>query len=244
MAVLCAAVAASAQCTPNQLYADSVYGVWPDTTQNFPPGNVGVFYTDTLNLLVPEDAGLINEAFAGFVIDSVALEDIAGLPDGLSVACNSQTGAPCTFLPSQVGCGLIEGTPTTEGTHEMTVNVLAYTTFFGNVIPVPQSFTGYRIVVGPDNVGINALSAVNGKLRNTPNPFVDRTTIEFSLPRAAAARVRVYSLVGEQVWSTTVQGKQGMNSVHFDAGSLESGAYLYKVESAGRSWTNRMVINR
>ncbi len=62
--VVLASFSASAQCTPNQLYADSVYGVWPDTTENFMSGVVNMFYSDTLNILVPTDAGLIDPNFA------------------------------------------------------------------------------------------------------------------------------------------------------------------------------------
>ena len=44
------AAAANGQCTPNQLYADSIYGVWPDTTENFASGVLNSFYSDTLNI--------------------------------------------------------------------------------------------------------------------------------------------------------------------------------------------------
>ncbi|MBL0045022.1 MAG: hypothetical protein IPP33_11695 [Flavobacteriales bacterium] len=46
--------ATNAQCSPNRLYADSVYGVWPDTLETSSSGMVSVFYSDTLNVLVPE----------------------------------------------------------------------------------------------------------------------------------------------------------------------------------------------
>jgi hypothetical protein len=42
-------------CSPstNPNYADSVYGVWPDTTTNFPPATQNVFYSTNLNFKVP-----------------------------------------------------------------------------------------------------------------------------------------------------------------------------------------------
>ncbi len=236
---------ASAQCTPDQLYADSVYGVWPDTTENFANGMVNVFYTDTLNILVPSDAGLINTLYAGYAIDSVALNDVTNLPAGLSVTCNSQTNAPCTFLPNQVGCGLIEGMPTTAGTYDLTVNVTAYAVVFGFTVPVPQSFAGYTITVLPGGTGVNELGAITlDQVRTIPNPAQQRTNMEFMLNRAATARVKVFNLVGEQLWKHTVEGKQGLNTVPFDASELENGIYLYKVEAAGRTFTGRMVISR
>ena len=236
------AAAANGQCTPNQLYADSIYGVWPDTTENFASGVLNSFYSDTLNILVPMDAGLVDPNFAGINIDSVALTGVDNLPPGLSVTCNSQTAAECTFLTSQLGCGLIEGTPTTAGIYEMTINVLAYA--LGGFAQVPQSFSGYRIIIAEDNSGLPAISAVKPlDVRAVPNPAIGGTTFMYNLARATKARLQVYNLVGEKLWDRTVAGKQGANTLAFDAAQLESGVYLYTVEAGGHTYTSRLVVN-
>lgn len=230
------------QCVPNQLYADSVYGVWPDTTENFAPGVLNVFYSDTLNILVPMDAGLVNPDFSGINIDSVALTGVDNLPPGLAVICNSQTGAACTFLTDQLGCGLIEGTPTAAGVYDMTINVLAYA--LGGFAQVEQSFVGYRIVIAEDNAGLHTI-AVNkpSDVRAIPNPVIGSTTFTFNLARATKARIQVFNLVGEKLWDRTVAGKQGVNAQTFDAAELESGVYLYTVEAGGHTFTSRLVVN-
>lgn len=233
---------AMGQCVPNQLYADSVYGVWPDTTENFAPGVLNVFYSDTLNILVPSDAGLVDPDFSGVTIDSVALVSVDGLPAGLSVNCNSQTAAPCTFLSNQLGCGLIEGTPTTAGVYDITINVIAYA--FAGFVQVEQPFSGYQIVIAEDNSGLLALSSVKPMdVRAVPNPAVGNTSFLFNLSRSAKARVQVFNLVGEKLWDRSVAGKQGTNSVNFDVTDLESGVYLYTVEAAGHTHTGRLVVN-
>ena len=43
----------NAQCTPNPQYADSAYGVWPDTSTNFVSGAVGVAYAQVLDFKLP-----------------------------------------------------------------------------------------------------------------------------------------------------------------------------------------------
>ncbi len=230
------------QCVPNQLYADSIYGVWPDTTENFVGGLLNVFYSDTLNILVPSEAGLIDPEYEGVTIDSVALLSVDNLPAGLAVNCNSQTSAPCTFITGQLGCGLIEGTPTTAGTYEMTLNVRAYA--FGGFIQVDQPFGGYRIIVAEDNSGLHAVSAIKPlDVRAVPNPTIGATSFMFNLPRASKARVQVFNLVGEKLWDRSVSGKQGTNTIAFDAGELESGVYLYSVEAGGHTYTSRLVVN-
>ena len=129
-------------CTPNPLYTDSIFGIWPDTTDNLASGMVGVAYFQDINLIVPQDAGLIDSQFAGIMLDSVQLTGLTGLPPGLSYACASQTGGACTYLTGVLGCAVITGNPTTAGEYPLTIDVTAYTTFFGSPVPVPQSVSG------------------------------------------------------------------------------------------------------
>lgn len=240
-----AAAAAAQPCTPNPLYADSVFGVWPDTTENFASGMVGVPYSQDLNLLIPLNAQDINPSFPAVTIDSVVFNGITGLPPGLAVACASQTPAPCTYLPSVLGCGVIQGTPTQAGDYPLTIDVTGYFTLFGSAVPYPLSFGGYRIIISEDDTGIDTAhpAALSG-VRSIPNPFGSRTSIEFDLDRAGEVRVRVFTLLGDELWSLRTSGKAGRNRVGFDAGSLAEGVYLYKVESGRTSFTGRMMVSR
>jgi len=242
-AAVLSAFGAAAQCVPNPQYADSVYGVWPDTTENFAHGYIGTFYSDTLQMLVPQDASLVDEsAPPGLLIDSIALDSISGLPDGFYVNCNSQTGAPCTYLTGVVGCGLIEGTTNLAGTYELTIHVTAYV-YVGIVVPYPVAFTGYRIVMQePDGIpDVAVLQPLD--VSAVPNPTTTATSINFGLPRAAQTRVQVFNMVGSKLWDRTVQGKAGSNSVRFDTGALENGVYLYTVDAGSNTFTGRLVVN-
>lgn len=241
-----AALSASAQCTPNQLYADSVYGVWPDTTENFADGMVGVFYSDTLQILVPSDASLVDPSLPSFVtIDSVAMTGVSGLPPGITVNCNSQTSASCTYLPNQVGCGLLEGTPTEAGTFNLVIEVIGYANLLGSTQEAPLTFPGYSITIAPNTVGVNEVQVHgSGDVRTVPNPFAERTMIIFNLGAPTAATVTVYNLVGKQIWQEAVKGKLGVNRVPFAMDGLENGIYLYHVETLHGTFTGRMVVTR
>jgi hypothetical protein len=209
------------------------------------PATVNVPYHQELNLIVPHLATEINPTYPNYPIDSIVFNGVtAGLPPGLTVACNSQTAAPCTYLPAQLGCGVIQGTPTQMGTFNMTLTVTGYFTAFGTAVPYPISFTGYRIVVG-EPAGINELAPIGlAGVRTVPNPFASRTFIEFQLARASDARVRVFNLLGDELWNQRVQGKAGLNRVPFEASQLQEGVYLYKVETGREAFTGRMMLSR
>lgn len=243
-AIVLLGAAANAQCTPDPLYADSVFGVWPDTTTDFRSGVLNTFYSDTLNMIIPSNAQDISMDYPDIQIDSVQLVNITGLPPGLSVVCNSQTVASCSYLPETLGCGLIEGIPTVAGTYPLTINVNVWFLF---LFPqsLPQDFTGYQIVINEDNVGVpfNSATAL-ANVRNVPNPFNARTTIEFSVAHTGDAKVRVYNMVGEEIWNQKVVAKAGQNKVLFEGSDLPAGVYLYKVDCGNETYTGRMALQR
>lgn len=237
-------VQAFAQCTPNPLYNDSLFGAWPDTTENFPPGVVNMFYTDTLNLLLPLDGGDVDPQFAGQMLDSVSLQSITGLPPGLTTYCNSQTGGACTFLAAQLGCVLLEGTPTQIGTYPITISVTAYTSFLGVAIPVPYSFSGYEIVIS-GGVGINEQQLqLFQNVKNVPNPFSTETEIRFELAKASTVSVKVFDLLGQEVFTAQDNFSKGANALKINGAEFEQGIYIYQLNAAGKSHVGRMVLDR
>ncbi|GEM_PF-6802961 len=78
---------------------------------------------------------------------------------------------------------------------------------------------------------------------NYPNPFNPSTTIKYALPKAAEVQLTVYNLLGRQV-RTLVNGSQkaGYHRVQFDAASLTSGIYFYRIEAGSFSKTRKMLL--
>ncbi len=79
--------------------------------------------------------------------------------------------------------------------------------------------------------------------QNFPNPFNPATQIHFTLNRGGTAHLVVFDITGRPV-ATLVDGKvaAGTHQVRFDAGSLGSGVYFYRLSVGGREQTRKMML--
>jgi len=67
--------------------------------------------------------------------------------------------------------------------------------------------------------------------QNYPNPFNPVTTIKYAVPEISNIKITVYNLMGEETAVLVNEIKNpGRYEVKFDASSLSSGIYLYKME--------------
>lgn len=79
--------------------------------------------------------------------------------------------------------------------------------------------------------------------QNFPNPFNPTTTIGFDLVESGLVTLKVYNPLGQLV-ATLVNGNMnaGRHLVKFDANTLPSGMYLYRLESGDFSATHKMLL--
>jgi hypothetical protein len=76
--------------------------------------------------------------------------------------------------------------------------------------------------------------------QNYPNPFNPSTMISYQLPVRGEVSVSIYNSVGRQV-ATLVNREQqaaGAYSYRWDAGSLASGIYFYRINITGENGQN------
>jgi flagellar hook assembly protein FlgD len=85
-------------------------------------------------------------------------------------------------------------------------------------------------------------------LQNTPNPFNDQTQIEFELPQAGTAAIRIYDAAGRLVKTISqTRGQKGLNYVKWDASNdagrrVPSGVYFCRLEAFGITRTHKLVV--
>lgn len=80
----------------------------------------------------------------------------------------------------------------------------------------------------------NITPVKNKLIQNYPNPFNPATQIRFSVSGEGTAMIRIYDIIGKEV-AVFNEGisKSGEYSISWDASSLPSGVYIYKLEVNG-----------
>jgi hypothetical protein len=87
-------------------------------------------------------------------------------------------------------------------------------------------------------------SPVNYKLeQNYPNPFNPVTNIKFSIPNAGSVKLVVFDMLGKEVATLVNQNMNiGTYNVDFDAASLSSGVYFYKLTTGDFTSIKKMML--
>jgi len=79
--------------------------------------------------------------------------------------------------------------------------------------------------------------------QNFPNPFNPTTTISFGIPKAGLVSISVYDITGKFV-TELVNGElsAGKYNTAWDASSLASGVYFYKIQAGDFVEMKRMTL--
>ncbi len=79
--------------------------------------------------------------------------------------------------------------------------------------------------------------------QNYPNPFNPETTIPYTIASRARVVLSVYDILGRQVAELVNRVEEpGLKTVIFDAASLPSGVYSYRITSGSVSLVRKMLI--
>ena len=123
----------------------------------------------------------------------------------------------------------------------------------GQQIPLALNIfsNGYKFWCGTFIVNINPSglekSDQNLPLRfalnqNYPNPFNPITNIEFSIPKTEFVTLKIYNLLGQEVVTLVSEKlRAGKYQYSWEAGSLASGVYLYRLQ-AGDPSTGQGIV--
>ncbi len=78
---------------------------------------------------------------------------------------------------------------------------------------------------------------------NFPNPFNPSTTIRYQIPQDGIVTLKIYDILGSEVATLVNEEKvAGKYEVNFNASSLASGVYIYKIQSGSFVNSKKMIL--
>jgi hypothetical protein len=79
--------------------------------------------------------------------------------------------------------------------------------------------------------------------QNYPNPFNPTTVISYDLPENSQVNLAVYDMMGRRVATLVNENvAAGTHQVQFDASSLSSGTYMYRLQAGGNIQTKKLTL--
>jgi uncharacterized protein (TIGR02145 family) len=114
-------------------------------------------------------------------------------------------------------------------------------------VAAKNSSSDFSITVRKKNAVSNEISTEVPQAltlhQNYPNPFNPSTQITFEVPNQTKVRLAVYDLLGREVAILIDEVRPAGNyEVTFDASSLPSGMYVYRLSAGGQILTQQMTL--
>ena len=264
---------ALSQCSPNFIYTSlGLPGVFPPAIQipNLPvplgisDGTVGVNYSQTLTMIVPQDTTLD----IGFLLPSAAVAamnlagisttmtvdinhvsfDVQGLPNGVSYQCDISS---CQYPSNSDGCIQLSGIPTIAGTFSVPVNMTVniqlpsiniplYGTVggMGQDIPAFAAQT-YDLLINQSTF----LEDFYNTTRIYPNPTNSITTLRINLESAKSISISIQSIDGKMIASRDYGVMAGPYSLDLDFSHLSNGIYFIEAMIGNRIIREKIIKN-
>jgi hypothetical protein len=258
----------SAQCTPDAIYKDSTFGVYPRPFEPtiFPNGGIkqsaciGKPYKFVFTVKVPDSVAVPQLGGTKLKLDSIKLDKkktttVTGLPVGISYDCNTPN---CTFASKTMGCTYLYGTATaanTAGDFEIGIRLTAYfSTFLGPLVfelnAKDLAAGKYILKLEPNTSTSCFVSSIKDQHENIsfinamPNPATDFATISFYAQENESLDFVVADMNGRVVYKETRDAQHGINTLDLNTSALSEGVYVYYLSSKRGKITNRLVISK
>jgi hypothetical protein len=226
-------ILSNAQCTPGPY---TTPGIYPDTVANLPVGYALLPYSGVITAVVPADT-----VISGFTlpIDSIGVTNVSGLPTGFIWTTNTVSHY---WHGGTAGCFAITGTATHADTGWYHLNI--FVKYYVAALTAADTVFGYKIHIKDTTLGVNESNIVKFTVaQNNPNPFSNKTSIEFTSPNADVYSFSVSNIIGEVVYTQSVNAMPGSNKFEFSAANLPSGIYMYKLGNKSEVFTRRMIVS-
>jgi hypothetical protein len=135
----------------------------------------------------------------------------------------------------------------TSGDGAFTELPTTYDAGTNEIVATVTSFSEFALGSSSDVLGVQSkepnMPVTTSLAQNFPNPFNPTTQIAYDLATQSAVRLTVYNVLGEKM-ATLVDGIEpaGHRSASWNAGSIPSGVYFYKLEAVETSQRGQSFV--
>lgn len=216
----------NAQCTPDESIVKP--GFYPKT---LPEANEGEAYSEVIQFKILKDTTiLLFGQPTPATIDSAHIDSVVGIPQGINFKLNKTNP---TYLALEVGCALISGKPTKEGTYPIDIYLKLYGKINGFSVAQPQVIDNYTVIVN----GNGSIFDIENSLATIyPNPLKkDELTLNSHLVLPGTL-ISIYNYQGQLVSSQVFNHQptlpfnypRGLYFIHLQNGDKVSKVKLIK----------------
>lgn len=256
---LAGAIYANAQCTPPAPAGD------PGLSPNWGCLDCVVQGSPYASVITIENF----DSVGGIVIQSLRLDSLTNLPNGISYTVNPSNG---TFPGGGTGCVDVTGTSNdTVGQYKLgiyvTVTLAGLGSFSGEAGEIVQNlidlgiidtstttvpnFDYYARVVANSGdcviddsctAAIDELSSLFTKPVAQPNPFSAQTQISWNSNTDGKFTAKMFDVAGKEVYSQQLHVRIGTNNVTIERGTLPTGSYVFILTDGRKSISTKLMV--
>lgn len=225
-----------AQCTPDpNLTTSGTLPAYLDTAK------VGVLYSQVIQYHITKDTTVFVAQLGQTVnakIDTLWITGVVGMPDGFTYSCHN---SDCKIVGGATGCATLTGTPKANsgGIYPLLVLIRIRATAMIGPLPVAQTVNDtnarYSIVVR----GATGTSEIveNSEPILYPNPAKDQ--LQVYVPGIKNNASYTITNIQGQIVGT---GRDTSSMFNINIKGNPSGIYFLNIESEGKVWNKKFVI--
>ncbi len=133
------------------------------------------------------------------------------------------------------------------GSYQVIADRLGYLSSQQDITITNTNLNNINFSLIPTFVGIHSSSNIVpdkfNLYQNYPNPFNPVTNIKFDIPKSSFVKLKIYNVLGKEVAVILNENKSaGSYTIDFDASTISTGIYFYRLETESFTETKRMVI--
>jgi hypothetical protein len=212
----------------------------------------GIALTDTLSY---RESAIISDNHRGAIV--VYVRTVASSNVTHVYAQHVDSTGSISWVRNGVPIALADGAPSSLSA----VIDLAGGAIIAWQSPRPDPLSGYKHIyaqyvasggklggsatTGVDQTPVSTLPSKVSLQQNYPNPFNPSTTIQFGLPNESHVSLNIYNILGQEVAALINENRiAGQYSVIWNAQSLPSGVYFYRLQVGNSVETKKLLLLR